>query len=686
MMGETLLFEIGTEELPARFVPWGMEELRRLAEEEFRASRLFFQEMSFLGTPRRLALLVEGLEEKQEDLVQTVRGPLWRQAFDPNGNPTRVAVGFAKSKGVPVESLVMREQNGLEYAFAEIREIGRQTFDLLPELLPRILKRLVFPKNMYWEDPTIRFARPIRWIVALWGDRVVPFSAGSVESDRYTRGHRFLGAKHVEIEKARDYLGRLYDEFVIADPQKRREKMLIGIASVEKEIGGRADLDPSLIDENVELVEYPVVFYGSFDQDFLSIPKEVLTTTMKHHQRYFPVYGEGETLLPYFIGISNNQATNMETVREGNERVLKARFSDAAFFWEEDLKQPLSARVEELKNILYQENLGSLYDKMIRVRSLSAWLCDETGNKSVLSLVDRAVFLSKADLVTSMVYEFPELQGVMGREYAKRNGEPSRVAQAIEEQYLPRFAGDRLPKDIVGALIGLADRADTLVACHKAGLQPTGSQDPYGLRRAARCINEIIWGLSLDVDVKALFTEAAEGLEADKETLDAVFDFFKQRLYIQLREKGYSHELAMVGVGRIWERPLQVIRLLDALSEALPEEWFKSLVIAAVRVRNILSKANEDPQKVDPSLFETETERAFFAAVSDLSPHVRQLTDEYRWSEAIHALGRLEPVITKFFEDVLVMAPVASVRANRLALLKLSHDLFLNVCELGLLK
>ncbi|NLH95273.1 MAG: glycine--tRNA ligase subunit beta [Synergistaceae bacterium] len=681
------LLEIGTEEIPARFMPWALEESRRLFADSLADAHIDYEEIITLGTPRRLAVRVKGLASKQEDRVEQYRGPLWTQAFDAAGNPTKAALGFARSKNVPIDELKSTIVNGQEYVLAEVRHEGRETVSLLPDICAGVIRRLVFPKNMYWDDPSIRYARPIRWIVALWGDTVLPFRIGSLESGRVTRGHRFMGDRSIEIPSPKEYMDLLFANFVIVDPAKRREKMLSAISAIEKQIGGKAELDPDLVEENLFLVEYPVPFSGSFDRDFLEIPEEVLTTSMKHHQKYFPVRDRSGKLLPHFIGVSNNQATSMNVVREGNERVLRARLSDAGFFWKEDRKVPLSERVEELKAIVYQERLGSVYEKAMRVRSVALKLAERVpGLVPHREVIDRAGMLAKADLVTSMVYEFPELKGVMGREYALQNGEDPDVALAIYEQVLPRFSGDALPTSPAGAVLGVVDRADSLVGCFKVGLAPTGSQDPYALRRAARNINEILWNLDLDIDLFPVFEDLAAALDAPKETLEAVRDFFIQRLQIQLREKGFSHGLVCLGVQLMWNRPCQVQKILNGYAAVLGQEWFRGLVTAAVRVKNILSKAGEFAAEVREEAFTQEEESFLHQAVSSLEPQVKEALSRQAWDEVTALLAKLEPSITRFFDKVLVMDENPAVRQNRLALLLRCQDLFMSVGDLGLLK
>ena len=686
MISRDLLFEIGSEEIPARFVTWGLSELQRIAGEELKEARLECGEILTLGTPRRLTLLIKGLSLKQADLEDKVRGPKKAQALDAEGQYTKAALGFAGGKNVEAKDLIIENIEGVEYLYAVIRESGRNTAELLPDLLSRILKRLVFPKSMYWEDPSIRFARPVRWLVALWEDQVIPLSFGSVQSGRTTRGHRFMGASSVEIGAPSEYVEKLRNECVWVDPNDRRNAILAGIQAIEKEIGGKADIPAELLEENTQLVEFPVVFYGSFDPEFLDIPQEVLITSMQKNQRYFPVRDEKGRLMPNFIGVSNNKARDMAVVREGNERVLRARLFDAAFFWKEDQMKKLEERVPELGRVLYQEELGSVLDKSNRVRKIANWLVQEAGDPAFAADVDRAAFLAKADLVTSMVFEFPEVQGIMGREYAKKSGESDNVAVALYEQYLPRFAGDTLPSSKVGAFLGLAERADTLVAIHKIGLAPTGSQDPYGLRRAARCMNELIWGLELDIDIRKLLEFAAEELSVDSETLNKIMDFVRQRLQVQLREKGFGHGVVSLVVDSQGHRPLQALKMLKTLNEVSNTDWFASLILAAIRVRNLLLKTEEGQDAVQPEKFISPAENQLFSVLEQLTPQVTNAVDLHDWKKVNEILFELSPAINLFFDEVMVMDEDASVRRNRLAILAECKKLFDTIGDFGLLK
>ncbi|MCD6183587.1 MAG: glycine--tRNA ligase subunit beta [Thermovirga sp.] len=686
MITKDFLFEIGTEEIPARFVSWAVKEIEEIAKTEFSAARLSFGCIQSFATPRRLTIYVRDLSERQEDFVEAFKGPAWEQAFDAYGNPTKAAKGFAKSKGVDVEELEKREVGGSYFAFAVRRTEGKDVREILPEILEKIIKRLVFPKNMYWDSSMIRFARPIRWILSLYGEEVVSFKYGNITSDRKTSGHRFMGAKTFDLEKVDDYFSKLYENYVIVDPEKRKEKMMMGIAVLEKEINGKAQLDKELVEENLYLVEYPVPFVGTFDESFLEMPEEVLVTTMKHHQRYFPVRDSSGKLKPYFIGVSNNRATNMANVREGNERVLRARLSDAAFFWKEDLKVPLKNRVEGLKNIVYQEKLGSMYDKTTKVKELASHVCTLLGLEEEKPLVERAAYLSKADLLTNMVYEFPELRGIMGREYAKKSGEHERVALALYEQYLPGYVGDSLPTDVVGAVVGLAERADTILGGFKVGLQPTGSQDPYGLRRAARGINEIIWGLGLDLDLIQVFSVGASLHEMSDEQIAEVLDFIRQRLLFQLKEKGFGHELVELALDVTWANPLQAYRFTETFSKVLKKDWFEGLVTSAVRVNNILDKADEVPEFPNEALFVEAQERELYEGVNGIKDEVARAVEHNDWEELTKILSRLEPFVSAFFDSVLVMAQDEAIRKNRLALLKQTKSLFSTVGDLSRLK
>ena len=686
MSARDLLFEIGTEEIPARFAAKTLADVRAFAAEELSSAHIECGEINVRCTPRRIALTVAGVAEAQSDSVEVAKGPAKAAAFDKDGNPTRAAEGFARGHGVTVAELKVQKIGSAEYMVAEKREVGKATALVLPEILERIVKKLSFPKSMYWADPTIRFARPVRWLVALYGSDVVDVTFGSVKSGNISRGHRFMGSSAIKIDDPSKYDAAMADNFVITDPDERKTMILSGIAAIEKELGAKVDVDPELLDENVHLNEYPIPFYGSFDKEFLDIPEEVLTLSMAKNQRYFPVRSADGKLMANFVGVSNNKAKDMSVVREGNERVLRARLYDAAFFWKEDQQKSLDTLAEELRTVTYQEQLGSVYDKVQRVKSLALWLTDKLGHEEVRDFVARAAEIGKADLVTSMVYEFSDVQGVMGREYARKAGEADEVAVAIYEQYLPRFAGDELPSGYAGAILGLAERADTIAAIYKIGLEPTSSQDPYGLRRAARCINEIVWGLGLDIDTSELIAKAGEPLGLDATALEKISAFLRLRLQVQLREKGLKHEVVSLALQTIPTRPLQAWRMAGALQAKSDEPWFAELITAAVRVKNILGKAGSVSSNVDPSKFVEDAEKALSDKLAELGCAAESAISGNDWERLAAVLAELAPVIARFFNDVLVMDKDEAVKNNRLALLAKSQEFFMQVGDFSLLK
>lgn len=689
MILRDLLFEIGTEEIPARFMTWAIAELERVAAEDLTSLRLPYERLKVTGTPRRIVLYIENVSERQEDFEQTIKGPPKTQALDADGKYTASALGFARSRGVQPRDLKFETVGSAEYLFAVARESGKDAAELLPAFLSGLLKKLVFPKNMYWKDSSVRFARPVRWIVALWDGDLVPVSFGGVTSGYSSRGHRFMGSPSANIPIAKDYWEIMERECVIVDHERRKDMILDGIGKIESEIGGKAERDSDLLDENAGLTEYPIPFLGSFEEEFLDIPEEVLIATMKKNQRYFPVRGSSGKLMANFIGVSNNRARDMAVVRDGNERVLRARLHDAAFFWKEDLRKPLESLLPQLEKLLYQERLGSVFAKSERVRALASRLVSDMGWDDIAQAVDRAAYLSKADLVTSMVFEFPEVQGVMGREYAKRGNESDAVSNAIFEQYLPRFAGDELPKAREGAVIGLCDRTDTITAIHKAGLCPSGSQDPYGLRRAARCINEIIWGMCLDIDMGALFNESGEALSADGSVMARVFDFYRNRLHNQLRERGYGHGTTSLAVASMWRRPLQAQRMLEAFDEVSGTEWFGSLVLSAVRVNNILGKLT-DAEIASVKLTEDGLKEPAEKNLKDALDRASEVTSgalsRYDWKAVCKALSDLSPAISGFFDRVMVMSDDPAERSCRLALLSMCGNMFGAIGDFSLLK
>lgn len=689
---KNILLEIGTEEIPSRFIPDALETLKKNAEASLAANRIEFKDAKTYATPRRLVLIVTGASESQTEIIEMLKGPPVSTAYDRNGVPTRAAEGFAKGKGIKVDDLKEIEVNGIKYIAAEIKQESKKTFDVLPEILKNLIAGLTFPKSMYWDNSGVRFARPIRWIVALADENIIPFKYGNVESGRKTSGHRFMGKKVIEVKDAAEFLDVLYDNDVILDQEKRLQKMKSAIANLQQNFDGNyeVEMDEKILEENLYLVEYPVPFAGTFDKRYLEIPEEVLTTSMKKNQKYLAVRNKdkGGKLANYFVGVSNNMVPDIKVIQEGNERVLRARLEDAAFFWDEDRKTPLASYVERLKSVTYQEKLGSVYDKVMLTRKLALWFCDKYNMKEIAPLVDRAAYLAKADLVTSMVFEFTDLQGVMGREYAKSAGEDPRVSLALYEQYLPQTAADKTPTDDVGAVLGLAERVHIITACHKAGLEPTGSQDPYALRRAARCINEILFAKKYNFDITEAVKKSCEINEVDDATRAKIFDFIKQRLHVQLKERGFEHELAALGISVVGNVPYQALKLIETLNGVKTEDWFTALVSSAVRVKNIIRKnANEKiNEKVDEALLTVDAEKNLYRAVSKLDEPVKKALEAYDWEALAKMLAELSPVVAKFFDDVMVMDKDEKIRANRLSLLAQCNKLFNEVGDLSTLQ
>ncbi|MBQ7196205.1 MAG: glycine--tRNA ligase subunit beta [Synergistaceae bacterium] len=688
---KNILLEIGTEEIPSRFIPDALETLKKNAEASFAANRIEFKDAKTYATPRRLVLIVTNANDSQTDNVEKLKGPAVSAAYDQNGVPTRAAEGFAKSKGISVNDLTEIEVNGVKYIAAEVHQESKNTIEVLPELLKNLIASLTFPKSMYWDNSGVRFARPIRWIVALADEKIIPFKFGNVESGRRTSGHRFMGKKSIEVSNAAEFLDVLYDNNVILDQEKRLQKMKSAIATLQQSFDGNyeVELDPKILEENLYLVEYPVPFAGSFDKRYLEIPEEVLTTSMKKNQKYLAVRNrdKGGKLANYFVGISNNMVPDVNVIREGNERVLRARLEDAAFFWDEDRKTPLTSYVERLKSVTYQEKLGSVFDKVMLTRKLALWFCDKYGMNDIASLVDRAAYLSKADLVTSMVFEFTDLQGVMGREYAKSAGEEPRVALALYEQYLPQTATDKTPTDDVGAILGLAERVHIITACHKVGLAPTSSQDPYALRRAARCINEILFARKYNFDITEAVKESCKINEIDEALQKEILEFMTQRLKKQLEERGFAPELAALGISIAGNVPYQALKFIETMNGIKNEDWFTALVSSALRVKNILRKNEKEITGAAPdeSLMKVEAEKNLYHEVSRLDEPVKKALEAYDWEGLAKILAELSPVVAKFFDDVMVMDKDDKVRANRLALLEQCNKLFREVGDLSVL-
>ncbi|MBI5287140.1 MAG: glycine--tRNA ligase subunit beta [Deltaproteobacteria bacterium] len=689
-MAKDLLIEIGTEDIPAGFIPGAMESLENSLKETIKEHGLGFKGIHAFGTPRRLGVWIEKVEEKQADKVAETIGPARKVAFDEKGNPTKVAEGFARAQGVKVNDLkVVRTEKG-EYIRARKEVKGKNTQDILSGVLPEIITSLPFPKAMRWSEGDITFARPIHWILALFGNTVLPIHVGDIKSDRFTMGHRFLRPKPFRVSGAKDYLKKIKESYVIIGPDERKVSIEKGIKRVLKGMNAQIIKDDELLNEVTNLVEYPVVLRGSFDKEFLNLPKEVVINAMREHQRYFSVVDNTGNLLPYFITIANTPAKNPRVVIKGNERVLRARLNDARFYFEKDIKIPLAGRVEALKGVVFQAKLGTSYEKMDRLRALALFIADMV-LPAIKRIVDRVAYICKADLVSGMVGEFPKLQGIMGREYALRSGEDHEVAKAIYEHYLPLSAGGELPTELPGAIVGIADRMDTICGCFGIGLVPTGTADPYGLRRHAIAIIAIILEKDLIIPIDTLVDSSIKLLK-DKVTRSLpdikrdVLEFFSARLQNQLLNQGYSHDTIEAVLATPWYDMGDAVNRIKALEGFKKDRDFPSLVIAFKRVSNILKGSRfEELQgvRVDQSLFEDRAEKDLFEAIEGMSPDIDRYWKEGTYEGVFKCLLSLKGPIDIFFDRVMVMAEDKRIRKNRLVLLNNVRDLYYRIADLS---
>ncbi len=676
-MAKDFVLEIGTEEIPARFMPSAISQLKEIAGRWITENRLACGEIAAYGTPRRLTVYITGLAEEQEDFVDLIKGPSKKASLDENGNPTRAAEGFARSQGVSVGDLIVQETPNGEYVFAEKRQTGQKTAGILPQFCLELINGLSFPKPMRWGYKEMRFARPIRWLLALFGNTVIPFEIEGLQSGRVTYGHRFLSQGPIELYQAPDYLDRLRDAYVIVDHVERRERIRNQVVKVAEREGAEVLPDEELLEEVTHLLEYPTALCGTFDREYLRLPREVLITPMREHQRYFPVVDSEGNLMNKFITLRNGTDSFLDTVKEGNEKVLRARLADAEFFFEEDLKTPLRSNVAKLGKIVFQESLGTVLEKVERIGALGRYLAAEMGinDENLLEDIEQGAYLCKADLVTNMVYEFPELQGIMGREYALRNGEKESVAQAVFEHYLPRFSGDILPETTAGSIISIADKIDTIVGCFAVGIQPTGSQDPYALRRQALGICHIAIEGKLNFSVNNLIEKAyqcyGDSIKAQLsagETVLEVTEFFKQRLKNIFADRGFTYDVidAVLSVGH--DRLTDTLLRAEALTNLRSQEIFGKLLTAYTRVSNLAKNAESDD--IAPDLFTEEVEKELYAEFVKAKEEMKIYLEEKQYRQFLQRFALLQQYIDNFFEGVMVMVDDEKIKHNRLALLK----------------
>ena len=679
-MSKTLLLEIGTEEVPAHVMPGILSQLKENAAKTFEELRIEYKNIKTLGTPRRSALLVEGLAEQQADLSKENRGPAVNIAFDADGNPTKAAQGFARGQGVKPEELVTKDG----YVYAMVHEKGGQTADLLGETLKGLVDGLNFPNNMHWADLDYKFIRPLRWLVALYGQDVIDFEVANVKSGRTSRGHRFLSEGDFEIANAEDYVEACRKASIIVDQNERCEMIRQQIAEVAAANGGQAEVNEDLLEEVLYLVEYPTALCGKFDEKYLALPAEAVITPMRDHQRYFPVLKDGQ-LLPLFITIRNGGKEHLETVQHGNERVLRARLEDAQFFFDEDRKKTLEQHGEKLKTVVFQDGLGTIYDKALRLEVLAGYIADAIGaNEQDKKDAVRAAKLAKADLVTGMVTEFTELQGIMGREYALLDGETKAVAQAIDEHYMPRFAGDSQPASVAGRIVSLADKIDTIVGTFSRGLIPTGSQDPFALRRQALGIVNMLKEAQYHISLSQLVAKAMELLKIADAGQQAklqndVADFMKLRLKNVLADADIRYDVVdavFVTVDDIY----CVFLRAQAVNEAVKQDMEKTIQ-AFVRTGNIARKAEDVQAAVEAGLLAEQVEKDLCKAYEAASAKAEKEIAAQDYAGAIDTLSQLAAPIDTFFDGVMVMDKDEKIKNNRLGLLKLVDNLICQVAD-----
>jgi len=682
-MAKELFLEIGTEELPAGFQPKATADLERLLRQELDNARLTFGAVRTFSTPRRLAIAVAGVSEQQPDLQTRAMGPAKKVAFDADGKPTKAGIGFARGQGVEPEALKIVETDKGEYVCVDQHQTGKPTAELLPELLTKLVAAIPFKKSMRWMDLDVRFARPVHWIVALFGGEVVPFAFGNLESGNLSRGHRFMAPETMIIKDADSYVEQCERHFVVADPAKRRGMIDAGIRKIAESVGGTLNEDADLLDEVTCLVEDPTPLIGTIEADYLQLPRELLITTMREHQRYFTVVDKAGKLMPHFITVSNTRIKDQKVVVKGNERVLRARLSDAMFFWKEDQKVKLESRLDALKNVVYQQKLGTSFEKVQRFTDIAVALAEKF-EAGAVAATRRAAQLAKCDLETGMVYEFPELQGVMGREYARIEGEDDRVAVAIFEHYLPVEAGGQLPSDNVGAFVSIADKIDTLCGCFGVGLIPTGSADPYALRRCTIGILNIIldrgYRLSLPELVdRSLNLLAAKLTRPQLEVRAEVLEFIRLRFVNMLTSQGHAADLVEAVLSASFDDPHDALARIKALAQLKEQGEFEPLAAAFKRVANIIKKGVDQP--VDKGLFEGPYEDALFTAFQQVGGKAADFIAKSDYVAALQTITPLRDFVDAFFNGVMVMAEDEKVRNNRLALLTGVARLFEKIAD-----
>ncbi|MBS6326491.1 MAG: glycine--tRNA ligase subunit beta [Veillonella sp.] len=683
-MAKDLLFEIGAEEIPAGFMPNILGQLKQLAETKLNDAHLPFESIETYGTPRRLALIVKGIADTSAEISERHKGPSASIAYDADGNATKAAIGFARGKGLDVADLVVEDG----YIYAETKTAGVPAKDIVSEMLPQLITGLNFPKSMHWGDLDAKFVRPVRWLVALLDEEVIPVEFATVQSGNVSRGHRFLGADEITIKNAASYVDTLKENFVMVDQDARRELISKQLHDMAASKNASIVWDDDLLEEINYLVEWPTALCGGFEESYLALPDAAIITPMKDHQRYFPLVGQDGKLLPMFLTVRNGSDHSIEVVQAGNERVLRARLDDAKFFFNEDRKKPLIDRQDGLTKIVFQEGLGNLADKTERLLKLGRVFGEECGlHEDAAVVLERATELAKTDLTTGMVTEFTELQGVMGKEYALLDGESPEVAEAIFEQYLPRFAGDVLPQTEAGKVLSIIDKVDNIVATFSRGLIPTGSQDPYALRRQTIGILNILLGSDWNISLRPIFKASMELLNvaADKqeELLSQVEEFFTLRLKNIFLDREVPHHVIDLLLSNNELSVADAEGLVNALLANRIDENVE-LVQAYTRMYNLVKDV--EYTGVNSDLLKEDAEKALFEAASKASEASLAAWEANDYTAVVAVPATLVPAINKFFEDVMVMDKDEAIKANRLQLVRLAYSVMAIIGDISALK
>ena len=683
-MAKDLLFEIGAEEIPAGFMPNILGQLKTLAETKLNDAHLPFESIATYGTPRRLALIVKGLADTSAEISERHKGPSASIAYDADGNPTKAAIGFARGKGLDVADLVVEDG----YIYAETKTAGVPAKDIITDMLPQLITGLNFPKSMHWGNLDAKFVRPVRWLVALLDEEVIPVEFATVKSGNVTRGHRFLGADEITIKNAASYVDTLKENFVMVDQDARRVLISKQLHDIAASKNASIVWDDDLLEEINYLVEWPTALCGGFEESYLALPDAAIITPMKDHQRYFPLVDQDGKLLPMFLTVRNGSDHSIEVVQAGNERVLRARLDDAKFFFNEDRKKPLIDRQDGLTKIVFQEGLGNLADKTERLLTLGRVFTEECElHEDARVVLERATELAKTDLTTGMVTEFTELQGVMGKEYALLDGESPEVAEAIFEQYLPRFAGDVLPQTEAGKVLSIIDKIDNIVATFSRGLIPTGSQDPYALRRQTIGILNILLNSEWNISLRPIIVESMNLLNvpADKqdELLGQVEEFITLRLKNIFLDREVPHHVIDLLLSNNELSVADAEGLVKALLANRIDENVE-LVQAFTRMYNLVKDVTYTG--VDESLLKEDAERSLYEAATKASEASIDAWDKNDYDAVVAVPATLVPAINTFFEDVMVMDKDEAIKANRLQLVRLAYSVMAIIGDISALK